>query len=431
LDANELELVFVPDSSLHDGRFANNAWLQELPESLTKLTWDNAALVAPATAERLGLQQGGMVRLEHDGRALELPVYVMPGQAAGSIGVWLGYGRRDAGPVGSGVGFDAYTLRTTAAMHWAAVKVASAPGRHTLATTQNHYAMDPLGAGETAERAADLAREMSLEQYVEQAHHPDEHHGPHEAPLWKRWEYDGHKWGMAIDLNACTGCNSCLIACQSENNIPVVGKDEVVNGRDMHWIRVDRYFAGEPDDPAVAHQPLTCHHCENAPCEQVCPVAATVHDSEGLNVMVYNRCVGTRYCANNCPYKVRRFNYFNNHKNESDLEKMVFNPEVTVRSRGVMEKCSFCVQRISGAKIRAKIDGREIRDGDVTPACAQACPTRAIHFGDLNDETSDVRKQHEDLRAYGLLEELDVRPRTRYLTRLRNRHASGASESVE
>jgi molybdopterin-containing oxidoreductase family iron-sulfur binding subunit len=347
----------------------------------------------------------------------------MPGQAAGSITVALGYGRRVAGP-GEGVGTNAYPLRTADALHWASVTATALDAHRVLATTQNHYAIDPLGARESDERSVTLAREQDFAAWAEQAHAA---HAAHEAPLFEPWSYTGHKWGMAIDLNACVGCNACIVACQSENNIPVVGKDEVARGREMHWIRVDRYFSGPPEAPAVAHQPLTCHHCETAPCEQVCPVAATVHDHEGLNVMVYNRCVGTRYCANNCPYKVRRFNYFNNHRGEGPLEQMKHNPDVSVRSRGVMEKCSFCIQRINRVRIAAKAEGRPIADGEVVPACAQACPTRAIVFGDLNDPASAVHALHADGRAYGLLDWLDLRPRTRYLTRLRNRAGAGGS----
>ncbi len=422
-----VEVVFVPGAGVYDGRFANNAWLQELPDPLTKLTWDNAALVAPETARRLGLEQGRMVRLSRGRQSLELPVYIMPGQAAGSIAVALGYGRRAAGRVGDGVGFDGYALRTSDALDWANVELTPLSGRHALSTTQNHYAIDPLGQHESAERSRTLVRELDHDAYVERLQRGHEPHVSHEAPLWKPREYDGHKWGMAIDLNACVGCNACVVACQAENNIPVVGKDEVGRGREMHWIRVDRYFSGDPASPAVAHQPLTCHHCETAPCEQVCPVAATVHDHEGLNLMVYNRCVGTRYCANNCPYKVRRFNYFNNHREQGALERMVYNPDVTVRSRGVMEKCTFCIQRIQRVKIDAGNERRGIRDGEIVPACAQACPTRAIAFGDLNDPDSRVRRLHDDPRAYSLLDGLDLRPRTRYLSRLRNRSAGDAS----
>jgi len=417
------ELVFVPSAATYDGRFANNGWLQELPDPLTKLTWDNAALVGPGTAAELGVRQGDMLRVETARAALELPVYVMPGQARGTIGVALGYGRTRAGEVGSAVGVDAYALRTAAAWHWAPVRATRADGHRTLATTQDHFAIDPLGAREADERSRVLAREVDAG-----TPHPHagaaEAHGPgpagHGEALFPAWEYAGHRWGMAIDLDACTGCNACVVACQAENNIPVVGPAEVARGREMHWLRVDRYFRGEPEAPAVMHQPLTCQHCENAPCEQVCPVGATVHDAEGLNVMVYNRCVGTRYCANNCPYKVRRFNYFNNHAHDAALALMIYNPEVSVRSRGVMEKCTFCVQRIQRAKIAAGNAGRRVADGDVVTACEQACPTRAIVFGDLADPHSRVHRAHADRRAYGLLDWLGTRPRTRYLARVRH-----------
>jgi molybdopterin-containing oxidoreductase family iron-sulfur binding subunit len=420
--SGEFELVFMEDSSLVDGRYANNGWLQELPDPLTMLTWDNAALLSPLDAERLGVGQEEMIRLSLGETSLELPVFLMPGQSPGTIGVSLGYGRTVAGEVGNEKGFNIYPFRQGAGMGWVDVQVERTAGRYRLATTQNHFAIDTLGGRERAERAGTLVREVELADYRADPEHAA-HRGPHHVPveLYKNWEYEGHKWGMAIDLNTCIGCNVCMIACQAENNIPVVGKAEVLMGREMHWIRVDRYFTGDPLDPMVAHQPVNCQHCENAPCEEVCPVAATVHDSEGLNLMVYNRCVGTRYCANNCPYKVRRFNYFNNHKNEDSLTMMAHNPEVTVRSRGVMEKCTYCVQRIGAAKTRAKNERRAVRDGEITTACAQACPTKAITFGDLNDESSRVARKHGDPRAYAMIEEINVRPRNRFLARVRNR----------
>jgi molybdopterin-containing oxidoreductase family iron-sulfur binding subunit len=422
LPENEVELSLVPAAGIHDGRFANSGWLQELPDPLTKLTWDNALLIGPATAGAFGLEQEDRVRVTAGDRSVELPVYVMPGQTKGTAAVWTGYGRRKAGTVGAGVGVDVYPLRTTDEPDWSIVTLEKLRGSHRFATTQNHWAIDTLGAQETERRASVHAREIDIATFVE---HPEavKHMGVpyHPVDLWNQHQYDGHAWGMSIDLSVCTGCNACITACQAENNIPFVGKDEVTRGREMHWIRVDRYFQGEPEAPSVSVQPITCHHCENAPCEQVCPVAATVHDGEGLNVMVYNRCVGTRYCLNNCPYKVRRFNWFNNHKDAQPVEQMKHNPEVTVRARGVMEKCTFCIQRINNAKIRAKNDGRTLRDGEITTACEQACPTRAITFGDLGDPESRVRRSQEDDRSYALLDEMNVRPRLRYLARLRNR----------
>ena len=422
-----VEVVFSGSAGIYDGRFANNGWLQELPDPMTKLTWDNAAVVGPSTAESLGVGDQDLVRVTIGDRSADLPVYVLPGQAHGAVGVSLGYGRRAAGDVGNEVGVDLYPLRNSASMHVAEARVEKLPGTYTLASTQDHYAIDRIGFEETAHRVEEFVREVDLTAYRHDPEHAMHREGPHYEPvdLWEPHKYDGYKWGMTIDLNTCTGCNACVVACQAENNIPVVGKDEVTRGREMHWIRIDRYFSGEPDAPGVSHQPLTCHHCENAPCEQVCPVAATTHDHEGLNVMVYNRCVGTRYCANNCPYKVRRFNYFNNHKNESAVETMVYNPEVTVRSRGVMEKCTFCVQRITTHRIGAKNENRRLQDGEFTTACAQACPTRAITFGDLNDPESLVARKAGEPRSYAMLEEINVKPRTRYLARIRNRKDGG------
>lgn len=428
-DPSAMEVVFRRDPKIHDGRFANNAWLQELPDPLTRIAWDNAALLAPSTARQLGVQQGDLVRIRCEDRTLDLPAFPMPGQAHGVVAIAPGYGRRAAGRVGNGVGFDGYRLRTSSTLHAARCRVEAIPGRHLLATTQDHHVIDRIGIEERGRRAGLLVREADLGRYVEE---PDfarkEDDERKKVGLWREQEYEGHRWGLSIDLNGCVGCGACTVACQAENNIPVVGKAEVANGREMHWIRVDRYFKGTADEPSVAFQPMACHQCENAPCEQVCPVGATMHDREGLNVMVYNRCVGTRYCSNNCPYKVRRFNWFNNHKSPSAVEMMVFNPEVSLRGRGVMEKCTFCVQRISAAKIDAKNAGRDLRDGDVVTACQQACPASAIVFGDLNDPKSEIRRLHDHPRSYGVLEDLNVKPRLRYMARLRNPH--GRSEGT-
>ncbi len=426
-----LELVFVGDSAVHDGRFANNAWLQELPDPVTKLTWDNAALLSPATARAAGVRHGDLVRVEAGGRSLEMAVYVVPGQADGTVGAALGYGRTAGGPVADGAGFDTYRLRTTAGpYHAPGASLTPTGARYLLATTQDHHAIDTVGLEERGHRIGALVREGTLAEFLADprfAAAEEEERKARREPLWTPIEFTGeHQWGMAIDLAACVGCNACMVACQAENNVAVVGKRQVANGREMHWIRVDRYFSGDEEAPRLVFQPVTCQQCENAPCESVCPVAATVHSEEGLNQMVYNRCVGTRYCSNNCPYKVRRFNFFNYVRNVPEVTRMHFNPEVTVRSRGVMEKCSFCIQRIELAKIRARNDQRPLRDGEIVPACAQTCPTRAIVFGDLRDASSRVSAQHRDPRAYGLLAEVFTKPRNVYLARLRN--PSGGTE---
>ncbi len=424
LGPDNLEVTFAHDQSVWDGRFANNAWLQEMPDFMSKLTWDNAALLSPATAAALGVGHGDVVGLELGGRRVEAPVYVQPGQARWSVTLPLGYGRTDAGRVADGAGFDAYRLRTSNVRHFAAgLKLTPTGGTYLLATTQDHFAIDQRGAAEIQKRIPGLVREGTIADYEANGHFVDHlglHHPPLES-LWKEREYDGYKWGMAIDLNSCNGCNACLIGCQSENNVAVVGKDEVSRGREMAWIRLDRYFHGDPDDPTCAQEPVACAQCELAPCEEVCPVAATMHTREGLNAMVYNRCVGTRYCSNNCPYKVRRFNWFNNFEDLTATQRLVLNPDVTVRARGVMEKCTYCVQRIEKARMAARVDGdRKIRDGDITPACAQTCPTDAIVFGDLNDPESRVARLREDSRSYDLLAYLNIKPRTFYLARLRN-----------
>ncbi|MBK7048613.1 MAG: TAT-variant-translocated molybdopterin oxidoreductase [bacterium] len=423
LSADNLEITFLQDQSVYDGRFADNAWLQEMPDFMTKLTWDNAAVISPAASKELGIVHGDLVELQYKGRSLEAAVYVLPGQARHSVAITLGYGRDDAGRVGQNAGFNAYKLRTWDGLHRGeGLKLRKTGKQYRLATTQDHHAIDKVGAAEIQKRVPGLVREGTFEQYTNEPEFVD-HLGIHSPPLislWKEWEYTGHKWGMAIDLNTCTGCNACVLGCQSENNIPVVGKDQVARGREMAWVRLDRYFLGDVDDPKCAQQPVGCVQCEMAPCEQVCPVAATTHTREGLNAMVYNRCVGTRYCSNNCPYKVRRFNWYNNFEDLTETQRLVLNPDVTVRARGVMEKCTYCVQRIEGARITARVEGRPMRDGDITPACAQTCPTDAIVFGDLNDKDSRVSKLRELSRSYDLLDYLNVKPRTFYLARLRN-----------
>ncbi len=439
-----LEVVFTPSSSTYDGRFANNGWLQETPAPLTKITWQNAALLAPSTAKELKITTGDVVKVTIRGKSVELPAYVLPGQAKNSIGLALGYGRTAAGHVGGSlvagvapVGVNIAPLRVHSTTTFDGdVQIAPVGKRVTLAITQDHHAIDTVGLAEIAGRIGQLVREGTQKQYAE---HPDfaqhaVHHPPLES-LWTERSSEGHAWGMSIDLSKCVGCNACLVACQSENNVPIVGPEQVAKGREMHWIRVDRYFAGDVDNPQIVTQPVTCQHCENAPCEQVCPVAATVHSPEGLNDMAYNRCVGTRYCANNCPYKVRRFNFldFTGHleKANEELARLIINPEVTVRSRGVMEKCTFCVQRIQNVKIQAKNDQLPIADGAIQTACQQACPAAAISFGDLLDKQSQVAKAHANPRAYAMLAELNVKPRTKYLARIRNPHPELVTAELE
>src|SRR5687768_10132615 len=433
-----LEVAFLPSPSLHDGRFANDGWLQELPDPLTKLTWDNPALVSPKTAEMLGLANEDVVRLDYAGRSLELPVWILPGMADGTVALTLGYGRSHAGRIGSGVGFNAFSVRNSKAPGFdSGVSLTRLARTYPLSATQDHGSMEgrPIvresTVAELRSRTAAGAEPAESPQGEEApAAHPAGEVGAHgvfaEEPehfsLWKEHAYDqGPQWGMTIDLNSCIGCNACMTACQSENNIPVVGKVQVKRQREMHWVRVDRYFSGDPSgSPEVVFQPIPCMQCEDAPCEQVCPVAATVHDQQGLNVMVYNRCIGTRYCSNNCPYKVRRFNFFNLTKDTPGILKLAMNPEVTVRARGVMEKCTYCTQRINRTKIDAKLAGRELRDGDVKTACQQACPASAIEFGNLRDQSSRVVKAKADPRNYALLDELNTKPRTTYLAKVRN-----------
>ena len=424
------ELLFVADRKVYDGRFANNGWLQELPDPITKVTWGNALEISPATAAGLNVKADDVVRIKVSGAAVELPVYVVPGQADGALAVSVGYGRTASGKVGTGVGKSVFPLRRSDGMDMtSAVEVTPTGATRKLACTQDHWAIDAVGFESRLQRLPELFREATLDAYLDD---PEIiRNEAHVAPLfslWKEHTYEGDQWGMAIDLNTCIGCNACVVACQAENNIPVVGREQVLNGREMHWIRVDRYFRGDPHHAEMVFQPVPCMQCEDAPCEQVCPVAATQHSRDGLNEMVYNRCVGTRYCSNNCPYKVRRFNFFNYQKGLSDIEEMRYNPEVTVRSRGVMEKCTYCVQRIEAARITAKKEGRPIGDGEIVTACQQTCPSRAIVFGNLNDPKSEVSRLREANRAYAMLAELNVRPRTHYLAKVRNRPV-GASKT--
>ena len=412
--AGEFELLFRADPAVWDGRFANNGWLQELPKPLSKLTWDNAALLSPAAAERLGVKNEDVVELTYQSRRLKSPVWVLPGQADGTVTLHLGYGRSRAGRAGTGIGANASALRTAAAP-WGGggLAVKKTGERYRLATTQGHHTMQ----GRNLVRTATLAEFAKRPDFAREG---ADHEVGHEPSFYPKHKYDGYAWGMAIDLNACTGCNACVVACQSENNSPVVGKEQVLLGREMHWIRVDRYYKGDPDDPGTVHQPVLCMQCENAPCEPVCPVGATVHSSEGLNDMVYNRCVGTRYCSNNCPYKVRHFNFLQYQDDQTASLKLARNPNVTVRSRGVMEKCTYCVQRINEARIHAKLQDRDIADGEVVTACQGACPSQAIVFGNINDPKSRVSQLKAQPLNYGLLTELNTKPRTTYLARLRN-----------
>ena len=408
-----VEVIFKRDASVYDGRFANNGWLQELPKPVTKLTWDNAALVGPRTAEKLGVANGDLLSVKLEGRTLEVPAWIDPGHAQDAVTISLGYGRSRAGRVGNGVGFNAYALRGSGSVWFAGAEVAKAGGTYNLVSTQDHWSIE----GRNLVRSAKLEEYKANPAFAHEMEHMKLSDG---LTLYPKWEYSGYAWGMAIDLNTCTGCNACVVACQSENNIPVVGKDQVANGREMQWLRIDRYYAGDIDNPDTYYQPMPCQQCENAPCEVVCPVSATVHSAEGLNDMVYNRCVGTRYCSNNCPWKVRRFNFTLYADWDTESLKMQRNPDVTVRSRGVMEKCTYCVQRINSARIQAKREDREIRDGEVVTACESACPSQAITFGNLNDPTSRVAKLKADPRNYSMLAELNTRPRTTYLAAVRN-----------
>jgi Fe-S-cluster-containing dehydrogenase component len=422
-----LEIVFRPDPTIWDGSFSNNGWLQELSKPITKLTWDNAAMLSPATAEERELRNGDVVELRYNGRALKAPVWIMPGHADHAVTVHLGYGRTRAGRIGTSIGFNAFALRTSE-KPWCdgGLEIVKTGERYSLAVTQHHYTITRNGQKLEEESVAafgrDLVRVATLEEFGK---NPDFAKDPEEMTaksnsLYPGFKDEGYAWGMAIDLNSCTGCNACVLACQSENNFPVVGKEQVAAGRAMHWIRIDTYFNGGLEKPATYFEPVLCMHCENAPCEGVCPVGATVHSPEGLNEMIYNRCVGTRYCSNNCPYKVRRFNFelYSDWTTPSLIP--LRNPNVTVRSRGVMEKCTYCVQRINAAKINSEMEDRDVKDGEIVTACQQSCPTQAIVFGNINDPNSRVSKLKAQSRNYGLVAELNTRPRTTYQARLRN-----------
>ena len=425
LDDEAVELHLRPDPLIRDGRYGNNGWLQETPHPITRLTWDNAALISPATARMLGLgdplasrdsalsRQQTVVELRSGGQTIKAPIWVQPGQADGVVTLHLGYGQELGGRVVADAGVNAYALRQSSApWHSADLRVDKTFEKQSLACTQNHHLM---------EGRSHLIRQANLEDYKKKPDFAHEffHDPGEEDTLYDKHESPNNAWGMVIDLTACMGCNACSVACQSENNIPVVGKEQVLNGREMSWIRIDRYYTGDLDDPDIVHQPVPCQQCENAPCEVVCPVGATTHSEEGLNDMIYNRCVGTRYCSNNCPYKVRRFNFLQYTDRDSETLKMQRNPNVTVRPRGVMEKCTYCVQRISAARIEAKKSGQAITD-DLQTACQQACPTQAIVFGDLNNADSQVARLKESPLNYGLLTDLNTRPRTTYLAGVKN-----------
>ena len=435
LPASGFGLVLYPNIGMLDGRHGHNAWLHELPDPVTKITWDNCASLSPAAAQKLGVEDGDIVRIAADGGpAIELPAFVQPGQHDAAVAIALGYGRAGTdrfGKIGPpwfearprpdivGVNASAFVTTTDGARQYSgrAVTVTRTGGRHQLASTQVHHSLSPPGAPEPRP----IIQETTLGELTGTETAGAREAAPeHVGDLWPDdHQSTGHRWGMAVDLNSCTGCSACVIACQAENNVPVVGQDEVRRNREMHWIRIDRYYSGTDEDPEVAHQPMLCQHCSHAPCETVCPVLATTHSDEGLNEQTYNRCVGTRYCGNNCPYKVRRFNWFD-YPHEDRLQNLVFNPNVVIRSRGVMEKCSFCVQRIEENKIEARRLGQPLADGAIKTACEQACPAQAIVFGDLHDPNSRVTALAAGKRAYRVLDELNTQPAVRYLKLVRH-----------
>jgi molybdopterin-containing oxidoreductase family iron-sulfur binding subunit len=442
LPKNSLEIIFRPDPNIYDGRWSNVGWLQELPKPVTNLSWDNAAILSGATLAALGLEEDDIVELTVGTGRVTAPVIAAPGHPDNAVTVHLGYGRQFAGRVGSGVGFSAYLIRNTWAPFYAMGSIRKLEGKWGVAITKSHYqdhrpkAFGGRGQGDNSLEADEAINERGIIRYATLAEfkaHPgfaNESEGHNEGEghtktdrentLFPNWPYKDNKWGMSIDMASCVGCNACIVGCYAENNIAVVGKQQVRIGRNMQWLRIDTYFEGDLAAPRAHFQPMTCQHCENAPCEQVCPVAATVHTPEGLNMMVYNRCVGTRYCSNNCPYKVRRFNFLLYSDFETESLKLMRNPDVTVRSRGVMEKCTYCVQRISTARIEADKENRAIRDGEIQTACQQACPAAAITFGNLNDRQSRVAKLQAGERSYQVLADQNTRPRTKYVAAVLN-----------
>jgi molybdopterin-containing oxidoreductase family iron-sulfur binding subunit len=434
---DEIELELVESVAIGDGRQANNPWLQELPDPNTKVTWDNYASISLRLAEEMGIAEGQLIQIDNQ---LTLPALIQPGQEYKTISVALGYGRTNAGAVADGVGGNAYPLvgynGETRIYSKAGINIEKADGEHAFAKTQSHHSME----------GRPLIRETTLSEYIENPASGNELHEKfkhHATTLYQKRKFEGHHWGMAVDLNSCTGCNACVVACSAENNVPVVGKDQVRLAREMHWIRIDRYYSDDIENPEVVRQPVMCQHCDNAPCENVCPVGATTNSTEGVNQMAYNRCIGTRYCNNNCPYKVRRFNFLDYTKSDAiplntydpagmtvDLKRMVLNPDVVIRSKGVIEKCSLCIQRIQEKKLDAKLENRQLEDGEIVPACAQSCPADAIVFGDLNNKESKISKFFNDERNYHLLEELHTLPSVGYLTKVRNTEAK-ATEKKE
>ncbi len=447
-----IEVIFRPDPNIYDGRYSNVGWLQELPKPVTNLSWDNAAIVSGATLTKLGVEEDDILEITVNGRKVKAPVIVAPGHPDNSVTVYLGYGRQFAGRVGSGAGFNAYLIRTTDAPFYATGSVKKVEGKWGIAITKSHFQdhrgekFGQQGNGNNSLEADEAIGERGIIRYAtldEYKQHPgfaneiDEKHKGYEktemgTSMFPNWSYtEGNAWGMSVDMNSCTGCNACIVGCYAENNIAVVGKQQVRVGRNMQWLRIDTYFEGDLAAPRAHFQPMTCQHCENAPCEQVCPVGATVHTPEGLNTMVYNRCVGTRYCSNNCPYKVRRFNFLLFSDFETESLKLMRNPDVSVRSRGVMEKCSYCVQRIQAAKIDSDKENRAIRDGEIQTACQQACPAQAITFGNLNDKDSRVAKLRADERTYQVLADINTRPRTTYVAAVINPNSELEETPVE